>query len=434
MRRLNKSQLSAYTSDIQISLYKKESMTRWIIFILVYIALGFYVIQALKTIAKQPWWSYLYIIVSFAVMVNFIYQFTVGDDTSRVLNVPKSYAFGFLLTILTFNIITIIFLFSEDLYRITSGIYHKIYGVDKEFGLPARRRFLSLIALGVASIPFGALLYGMYKGKYNFKVLKYTLEFDDLPDGFDGYQITQISDIHSGSFDDRKMIEYGVNLINKQKSDVLLFTGDMVNNMTSEMLPWADLFSTLHAKDGVYSVLGNHDYGDYIPWETEELKKQNLEDLKALQKKMGFDLLLNEHRYLQKGEDKIALVGVENWGKGGFKKAGDLKKAASQINENDFKILMSHDPSHWEMEVIKDSYHYHLTLSGHTHGMQFGIEIPGWIKWSPVKWRYPYWAGIYKEMGQFINVNRGFGFLGYPGRVGIWPEITVITLRKKALT
>ena len=409
-------------------------MTRWIIFILVYTALGFYVIQALKTIAKQPWWSYLYIIVSFAVMVNFIYQFTVGDDTSRVLNVPKSYAFGFLLTILTFNIITIIFLFSEDLYRITSGIYHKIYGVDKEFGLPARRRFLSLIALGVASIPFGALLYGMYKGKYNFKVLKYTLEFDDLPDGFDGYQITQISDIHSGSFDDRKMIEYGVNLINKQKSDVLLFTGDMVNNMTSEMLPWADLFSTLHAKDGVYSVLGNHDYGDYIPWETEELKKQNLEDLKALQKKMGFDLLLNEHRYLQKGEDKIALVGVENWGKGGFKKAGDLKKAASQINENDFKILMSHDPSHWEMEVIKDSYHYHLTLSGHTHGMQFGIEIPGWIKWSPVKWRYPYWAGIYKEMGQFINVNRGFGFLGYPGRVGIWPEITVITLRKKALT
>ncbi len=409
-------------------------MMRWLIFTVVYVALGFYVLQALKTIAKQPWWSYIYIIISLVVMVNFIYQFTVGDDTSRVLNVPKSYAFGFLLTILTFNIITIIFLFSEDLYRITSGIYHKIYGVDKEFGLPARRRFLSLIALGIASIPFGALLYGMYKGKYNFKVLKYTLEFDDLPDSFDGYQITQISDIHSGSFDNRKMIEYGVSLINKQKSDLLLFTGDMVNNMTSEMLPWADLFSTLHAKDGVYSVLGNHDYGDYIPWETEELKKQNLEDLKALQKKMGFDLLLNEHRYLQKGEDKIALVGVENWGKGGFKKAGDLKKAASQINENDFKILMSHDPSHWEMEVIKDPYHYHLTLSGHTHGMQFGIEIPGWIKWSPVKWRYPYWAGIYKEMGQFINVNRGFGFLGYPGRVGIWPEITVITLRKKALT
>jgi len=409
-------------------------MIRWLIFVLAYIALSFYVLQALRTISKQPWWSWLYIAVSLAVMLNFIYQFTAGEETGRVLSIPKSYAFGFLLTMLTFNIITILFLFSEDIYRLISGLYQKLYGAEKQFGLPARRRFLSLLALGIAAVPFGALLYGMYKGKYNFKVLRYNLEFDDLPDSFDGYQITQISDIHSGSFDDRKKIEYAVDLINQQKSDVLLFTGDMVNNMTSEMEPWADLFSTLDAKDGKFSVLGNHDYGDYIPWETEELKSKNLEDLKALQKQMGFDLLLNEHRYLKKGEDKIALVGVENWGKGGFKKAGDLKKAASQINENDFKILMSHDPSHWEMEVIKDAYHYHLTLSGHTHGMQFGIEIPGWIKWSPVKWRYPYWAGIYKEMGQFLNVNRGFGFLGYPGRVGIWPEITVITLRKKALT
>jgi predicted MPP superfamily phosphohydrolase len=181
-------------------------------------------------------------------------------------------------------------------------------------------------------------------------------------------------------------------------------------------------------------VLGNHDYGDYIPWETAELKSQNLQDLKDLQKEMGFDLLLNEHRYLTKGEDKIALVGVENWGKGGFKKAGDLQKAVSNISEQDFKILLSHDPSHWEEEVVPDKKHFHLTLSGHTHGMQFGIEIPGWIKWSPVKWRYKHWAGIYKEQGQFINVNRGFGFLGYPGRVGIWPEITVITLKKKSLT
>ena len=409
-------------------------MIRWVLFVIGYIALSFYVLQALKTITKQPWWSWIYIAISLVVMINFIYQFSIGEETGRVLSIPKSYAFGFLLTMLTFNIITILFLFSEDMYRLISGLYQKLFGEEKQFGLPARRRFLSLIALGIAAVPFGALLYGMYKGKYNFKVLKYDLEFDDLPDSFDGYQITQISDIHSGSFDDRKMIEYGVNLINKQKSDVLLFTGDMVNNMTSEMLPWADLFSTLKAKDGKFSVLGNHDYGDYIPWDTEELKHQNLEDLKTLQKEMGFDLLLNEHRYLQKGDDKIALVGVENWGKGGFKKAGDLKKAASKINADDFKILMSHDPSHWEMEVIQDAYHYHLTLSGHTHGMQFGIEIPGWIKWSPVKWRYPYWAGIYKEMGQFINVNRGFGFLGYPGRVGIWPEITVITLKKKALT
>ena len=253
-----------------------------------------------------------------------------------------------------------------------------------------------------------------------------------MPAGFHDYQITQISDVHSGSFDDRKKIEYAVDLINKQNSDVILFTGDMVNNMATEMEPWAELFTTLEAKDGKFSVLGNHDYGDYVAWETEEAKHQNLEDLKNLQRNMGFDLLLNENRFLQKGGDKIALVGVENWGRGGFKKAGDLKKAVANVDKDDFKILMSHDPSHWEDVVLHDAYHYHLTLSGHTHGMQFGIEIPGWIKWSPVKWRYKYWAGIYQELGQYINVNRGFGFLGYPGRVGIWPEITVITLKKKA--
>ncbi len=409
-------------------------MFRWILFVVVYVVLSIYVLQALKTVARQSWVYYLYMFVAALVAVNFIYQFTFGEAEGRVLSVPKSYAFGFLLTILTFKLITIVFLFSEDIFRIFSGGYEKLFSASREFSLPQRRRFLSLTALGLAAIPFGALLYGMYKGKYNFKVLKYNLEFDDLPDAFDGYRITQISDIHSGSFDNRKMIEYGVSLINQQKSDTILFTGDMVNNKTEEMKPWSDLFATLEAKDGKFAVLGNHDYGDYIPWETEELKSQNLQELKDLQKEMGFDLLLNEHRYLTKGDDKIALIGVENWGKGGFKRAGDLQKAVSGITDTDFKILMSHDPSHWELEVVPDEKHFHLTLSGHTHGMQFGIEIPGWFKWSPVKWRYKYWAGIYKEKGQFINVNRGFGFLGYPGRVGIWPEITVITLKKKSLT
>ncbi|MDC6387360.1 metallophosphoesterase [Maribacter sp. PR1] len=409
-------------------------MLRWIIFVLIYLGLSFYIVQALRTLFRQPWVYIIYVLLSLAVLVNFIYQFTAGEEAGRVLSRPKSYAFGFLLTMLSFKLVIILFLFSEDIFRILSGTYQKLFGESKEFSLPQRRRFLGMIALGIAALPFGALLYGMYKGKYNFKVLKYTLEYDDLPESFDGYQITQISDIHSGSFDNRKKIEYGVSLINKQKSDLLLFTGDMVNNKTEEMLPWADLFSTLNARDGKFSVLGNHDYGDYIDWETEELKRENLEDLKRLQRDMGFDLLLNEHRYLQKGDDRIALVGVENWGKGGFKKAGDLKKATSKIAAEDFTILMSHDPSHWSEEVIYDKKHYHLTLSGHTHGMQFGIEIPGWVKWSPVKWRYKYWAGVYKELGQFINVNRGFGFLGYPGRVGIWPEITVITLKKKALT
>ena len=407
-------------------------MLRWIIFIAVYIVMGLYTLQALKTVTRYPWVYYLFIAIAVLVLGNFIYQFTLGEEEGRVLSRSKSYAFGFLLTVLAFQLVTILFLFSEDIFRVVSSGYQKFFGQSKEFTLPERRKFLSIMGLGLAAIPFGALLYGMYKGKYNFKVLRYTLEFDDLPAGFHDYQITQISDVHSGSFDDRKKIEYAVDLINKQNSDVILFTGDMVNNMATEMEPWAELFTTLEAKDGKFSVLGNHDYGDYVAWETEEAKHQNLEDLKNLQRNMGFDLLLNENRFLQKGGDKIALVGVENWGRGGFKKAGDLKKAVANVDKDDFKILMSHDPSHWEDVVLHDAYHYHLTLSGHTHGMQFGIEIPGWIKWSPVKWRYKYWAGIYQELGQYINVNRGFGFLGYPGRVGIWPEITVITLKKKA--
>jgi len=409
-------------------------MLRWIIFVIVYLAMGLYTLQALKSGTRYPWLYYLYSLIAFVVLGNFIYQFTFGDDTGRVLSRPKSYAFGFLIAILTFNLITIFFLFSEDLIRVVMAAYQRTFGTASEFSLPGRRRFISLMALGIASIPFGALLYGMYRGKYRFRVLKYDLEFKDLPDGFHNYTITQISDVHSGSFDNRDKIEYGVSLINEQKSDVILFTGDMVNNKSSEMEPWAELFSTLQAPDGIYSILGNHDYGDYIPWDTEEEKAQNLEDLKALQRDMGFDLLLNEHRYLQRGGDQIALIGVENWGRGGFKKAGDLAKATEGIQPEDFKILMSHDPSHWEDKVIHDELHYHLTLSGHTHGMQFGIEIPGWVKWSPVKWRYKYWAGIYEELGQFINVNRGFGFLGYPGRVGIWPEITVIRLRKTGLS
>jgi hypothetical protein len=393
-----------------------------------------YTLQALKTVSRYPWVYYAYMLLSLLVLGNFIYQFTWGEEPGRVLSRPKSYAFGFLITMLSFKAITILFLFSEDIFRLVAAGYQRIFGTAREFTFPERRRFMSLLAMGMAAIPFSALLYGMYKGKYNFKVLKYNLEFDDLPEAFHGYQITQISDVHSGSFDNRKKIEYGIDLINKQQSDLLLFTGDMVNNKAEEMEPWADLFATLKARDGKFSVLGNHDYGDYVEWDTEEAKHQNLESLKKLQKNIGFDLLLNESRYLERNGERIALIGVENWGRGGFKKAGDLKTATEAIGKDDFKILMSHDPSHWEDKVIQDELHYHLTLSGHTHGMQFGIEIPGWIKWSPVKWRYTYWAGIYKEMGQYINVNRGFGFLGYPGRVGIWPEISVITLKKKSLS
>ena len=229
------------------------------------------------------------------------------------------------------------------------------------------------------------------------------------------------------------MVNYGIDLINKQQSDVILFTGDLVNNKTSEVLPWIPHFGKINAPYGVYSVLGNHDYGDYTRWETPEEKLQNIKDLYQAQKDMGWDLLLNESRIIEKEGQRLAIVGVENWGSG-FKQAGDLDKALENVVAEDFKVLLSHDPSHWEAKVLPHPYTVHLTLSGHTHGMQFGIEIPGWIKWSPVKWRYKQWAGIYEQAKQRLNVNRGFGYLAYPGRVGMWPEISVITLKKAKAT
>jgi len=404
---------------------------RWVIFILIYLAVDLYAFQAVRTLTKNQWIYGVYAVVSVLVLVFFVYALNSGEART---NPRMMYVFGFFLAVFIPKLFLIIFMFGEDIVRLFVGLFAKIGGNEAGFYLPSRRKFVSTIALGIAAIPFSTLLFGMIKGKYNYKVLQYALEFDDLPESFDGFTITQISDVHSGSFDSEEKISYGIDLINKQQSDVILFTGDLVNNVATEMDRWKGLFGSLTAKDGVYSVLGNHDYGDYVTWPTAEEKVANLESLKNLQRDMGWDLLLNEHRTLERNGETIRLIGVENWGAGGFKKAGDLKKACEGIATTDFKVLMSHDPSHWQEEVKQDDRNIHLTLSGHTHGMQFGIEIPGWFKWSPVKYRYENWAGIYEEFGRYINVNRGFGFLGYPGRVGIWPEVTVITLKKKRET
>lgn len=406
-------------------------MIRWLIFIIIFGVIDIYAFQAVRTTFRNKWINVAYLVISIIVIGNFIYQLTMVDRSSG-LSTSVNLAIGLFLTLYIPKFAMMILMFGEDIIRIPQAAYRYFStGTTAETVgyMPSRRKFVSQLAIVVAAIPFTSFLYGMVKGKYNFKVLKYTLHFDDLPDAFDGYKITQISDIHSGSFDNRNKIEYAVDLINEQASDTILFTGDMVNNTASEMIPWKDIFSRLNAKDGMYSVLGNHDYGDYVQWDTTEQKEENLEQLKAIQHEIGFDLMLNESRFIEKDGERIAIVGVENWGKG-FKQKGDLKKATEQVKSDDFKILLSHDPTHWQEQVLHDKEHYHLTLSGHTHGMQFGIEIPGFIKWSPVKWRYKYWAGVYQERGQFINVNRGFGFLAFPGRVGIWPEITVIELKK----
>ena len=403
-------------------------MIRWIIIVVLYGIFNFYAFQSVKTLTSKKWIYILFFALTILVLINLIYQF-MSPNEGRVLTPAKSYALGFFLTVVALKVVLISFLFTEDVIRILYGAYQKAFGERDSFYLPSRRKFISQIALGIAAIPFASMLYGIHKGRYNYKVLTYNLEYPDLPDAFDGYQITQISDIHSGSFDNKEKIEYAVDLINKQQSDVILFTGDLVNNQASEMDQWKSTFSKLTAKDGVYSILGNHDYGDYMNWPNEAAKQENLEYLFKIQKEIGFDLLKNESRFLERNGERIALIGVENWG-AGFKQVGDLDKASKAVKPEDFKILMSHDPTHWEKVAVNHPLHYHLTLSGHTHGMQFGIEIPGWIKWSPAKWRYKYWAGLYEQNKQIINVNRGFGYLAFPGRVGIWPEITVIKLKK----
>ena len=402
---------------------------RWIISILFFLIFQWYSYQAIKTFTSNRWILFAYFLFVIMVVGNLIFYTLILDRSTA--NEPKlMYAIGFFLSLFVFQILVTIFLMGEDIFRIPQGIYAYFSKIpDQNQFLPQRRKLISQIAVGLAAIPFTSLLYGMFRGKYNFKVLTYELEYDDLPEAFEGFKITQISDIHSGSFDNAKKVQYGVDLVNAQGSDVVFFTGDLVNNKADEILPWIETFKKINAKHGVYSVLGNHDYGDYMRWESPEAKKKNMQALEKAQKQMGWDLLLNQSRFIEKDGQRIAIIGVENWGSG-FKQVGDLNKALTDVSEKDFKILMSHDPSHWEAEVLPHPFKIHLTLSGHTHGMQFGIEIPGWIKWSPVKWRYKQWAGVYQESDQRLNVNRGFGYLAYPGRVGIWPEVTVITLTK----
>lgn len=404
-------------------------MMRWIIFIGILLIADFYAFQSLKSVVKGKIGIWLYWIVSLGVIFNVVYQIQTSDRSSGM---PHSLMFSFGLMILSLvpKLIVLLFMFGEDLVRLVHISIDFFKG--NKITIPSRRSFIGKLALGVAALPFASIIYGMTRGKYNYQVVKHTLFFDDLPEAFDGFKLTQISDVHSGSFDNAEKITHGIDLINEQQSDVILFTGDIVNNVASEMDQWIPYFKKLEAKQGKYSILGNHDYGEYVRFNSEDEKEKNFQEIKDIHPKIGFDLLLNDSVYLERGNDKIALVGVENWGTR-FKKAGDLKQATSKINKDDFKILMSHDPSHWESEVKQHQDKYHLTLSGHTHGMQFGIEIPG-FKWSPVQYVYKHWAGIYEEFGRYINVNRGFGFLAFPGRVGIWPEITVITLKKKKQT
>lgn len=401
-----------------------------LVFLILCSILEFYSYQAIRNILPNNWILTCYKIVSFSLMIYILYRFT-KFDRSQGQTRQDMYTVGFFVVVYLPKFILTLAMFGEDIFRFFYGAYNNFY--PKEEGqtfLASRRKFVSQIGLGLAAIPFLSLLYGITIGKYNYKVINQTLFYPDLPDSFDGFKITQISDVHSGSFDNPEKISYAIDLVNEQEADMILFTGDIVNTFAKEMHPWIDTFKRIKNYEyGKYSVLGNHDYGEYVDWNSASAKEKNFQDIKNLYREIDFKLLLNENVKIKKDGHEIALVGVENWGYK-FKQAGDLNKAAENLKKEDFKILMSHDPSHWEMEVKNHPKHFHLTLSGHTHGFQFGIEIPGFLKWSPVEYFYKQWAGLYENVGRYIYVNRGFGFHAFPGRVGIMPEITVITLKK----
>ncbi|CAL1517005.1 metallophosphoesterase [Chitinophaga sp. MM2321] len=350
----------------------------------------------------------------------------------------KSYMMAIFIGLVLAKLLAAVFLLVDDLRRGVLWIIRQFAPAATNMpegvvsGL-SRSQFLNRLGLIAGGSLFATLVYG-FSNKYNYRVHKLKIAFKNLPASFKGLRVLQISDIHSGSFANREAVQKGVDLINAQKADLVLFTGDLVNDRADEMAQWMEMFSQIKAPMGVYSTLGNHDYGDYYPWPDKTpngysaLREENLEKLKGVHKDLGWKLMMNENVILEKGGEQIALLGVENWSAiKRFPRYGDLKRAYEGTSHIPFKILLSHDPTHWDAQIRTEYPDIALTLAGHTHGMQFGIEIPG-LKWSPAQYFYKEWAGLYKEGEQRLYVNRGFGFLGYPGRVGVLPEITVIDL------
>ncbi len=398
------------------------------------VLLDLYIFQAVKTVSQgassrtrliifSSYWSIS--VITITVFALLPYLFT--HPGSRLRNYLFATLFGLFLA----KIIAAVFFLADDIRRLVESVL-RLFVQSGKTGQGAgegisRSVFMSWLGLGIGGGLFGTLLYG-FSNKYNYKIHRVRLAFDNLPSAFKGLKIVQLSDIHSGSFTDKPAVEKGVEMVLRERPDLILFTGDLVNDRASEMRDYMDVFSRLKAPMGVFSTLGNHDYGDYVWWESAEAKKANLDRLKQLQGEMGWRLLMNEHVVFEREGQQIALIGIENWSaKARFPKYGKMKEACAGTEKYPFSILMSHDPSHWDAEVRSKYPWIDLTLAGHTHGMQFGIDLPG-VKWSPVQYVYKEWAGLYEAGRQKLYVNRGYGFIGYPGRVGILPEITVIEL------
>jgi predicted MPP superfamily phosphohydrolase len=399
--------------------------------------MDWYVFAGLKSLTGD--WSnprlrqlvnYSYLLISIGVTAVFVLGFG-SFSTAKGMTPFHEWVLSIFITFFVTKLVFILVLFLGDIGRFIYGIINSIAkpkSTTPQPFLPARRKFITEAAIVIASIPFAGFFYAMFKGKYNYKVHRETIYFDDLPEAFDGFTITQLSDIHSGSFDNVEAMQRGIDLAQSQKSDLFVFTGDLVNNAAWEIEPYITNFGQLKSPFGQYSILGNHDYGDYIHWDSEAEKEANLRKLMEYHQILGYRLLMDENLVLEKNGEKIYLLGVQNWGKG-FIQLGDLDRALKGVDKDAFKILLSHDPTHWEEKVRYNPTTVHLTLSGHTHGAQFGVETAG-FRWSPVQYRYLDWAGLITHKDRNLYVNRGFGFLAFSGRLGIWPEITVLTLKK----
>lgn len=340
-----------------------------------------------------------------------------------------NYSLGLLVSFLVLEVFLGAFFVLDDVWGGLRRLYHSI--APKTEASDGRRQWLKRAGLIMGSLPFASFLHGITWGKYRFTVRRERIYFPDLPETFDGFVVAQISDVHAGSFDHPDSVREGLQLLQAQEADVIVFTGDLVNTYASEVEPYLEDFKQLTAPFGKYSVLGNHDYPRYRRmFDSEAHGQRNFEKIQAHHHTMDFQLLKNDHAKLEKDGAYLRLLGVENWGRSHhFPKKGDLDQALQGCSPDEFTILLSHDPTHWNDKVIDHPRHIHLTLSGHTHGMQMGVDLP-WFKWSPVKYVYQHWAGLYQAAGQYLYVNRGFGFLGFAGRVGMFPEITLLELKK----
>lgn len=396
----------------------------FLILTVVIFLLEFYVYQALKTLTNSNLIRSLYWVLTISLYIFVVYEvfnFRSGQGNHHRVHIVSTIFFAFIMP----KIFIALILFLEDIIRIIQYLIARFS--NEENHLPSRRKFISTFGFGIAGIFSALMLDGVAFGKYRHYIRQVKIKIPGLPKSFRGYRIAQFSDLHAGSFRNPEKMKHAFDLINEQNPDLILFTGDAVNNYSSELDGFVPLLRGLKAKDGKFSVLGNHDYGSYAKWESAEEHRENVPNIIRKFKKAGFKMLMNEHTVIDKNGEKFYVIGVENWGLPPFPQYGNLDKATAGIPKETAKILMSHDPTHFDEIAKKHPSNIPLTISGHTHGMQFGLNLKN-IKWSPVQYRYPKWADLYESEGKYLYVNRGFGVIGFPGRVGMHPEITVFEL------